>query len=114
VKFAIFLNFCQGGFMDDETHPANQNISFVQLTRNPKRELAKKVLATSLFELEAEGVDPQVLSDVLFDFTIIEMEPDDPISYETAMTWVAQLYRFRNRLQDKLDRIETLYSEKTH
>jgi len=95
--------------MDRET--ANQNISFTEMTRNPQRELAKTALATTLHELESQGVHPQILSEALFEFTVIEMEPDDPISYEGAMTWISQLYRFRDKLQDKLNRIEALYSQ---
>ena len=96
--------------MEKETHPVNQNISFAKMTRNPHRELANDILATALLELENEGVHPQILSEVLFDLTVIEMEPDDPITYEEAMTWISQLHRFRDRLQDKLNRIEAIYS----
>ncbi len=97
--------------MDKETDPANQNISFTQMTRNPQRELANHILAVTLEELEAEGVHHQLLAEVLFDFTMIEMEPDSPVTTETGMTWMSQLHRFRDRLQSQIDDIKAVYSE---
>lgn len=91
--------------------PANQNRSFAEMTTNPHRVLADEVLAIALLELEKEGVHNQILSEALFDYTVIEMEPDDPITTATAMTWISQLHRFRDRLQDKIDRIEEIYSD---
>lgn len=97
--------------MQDEFTPSNENRSFAEMTRNPQREFTSGELATVLYNLEKKGIHPQVLAEILFDYTILEMEPDDPITYEAAMTWISQLYRFRDRLQDKLNRIEALYSQ---
>lgn len=97
--------------MLDETTPANQNVSLSELTRNPQRELADHVLAVSLQELEAEGVHPQILSEALFDLAFIEMQPDDPVTTETAITWFSQLHRFRDRLQSKIEDIERIYDD---
>lgn len=97
--------------MLDEIKPANQNRSFSEMTRNPQREHASGELATVLYQLEQSGIPPQMLAEILFDYTMIEMEPDDPITTETATTWYSQLHRFRDRLQDKLNRIEQIYSD---
>ncbi len=95
-----------------ETEPANQNISLSSLTENPKRELAKGEIATLLHELEEYyEIPPSMLAELLFEFLTIEMDPDDPITSETAITWFAQLHRFRDSLQDKITAIEEVYAE---
>lgn len=97
--------------MLDETKPSNQNQSFTKMTRNPQREYASGELACALYQLEQSGIHPQLLAEILFDYTMTFMEPDDPITPETATTWYSQLHRFRDRLQNKLDRIEQIYSD---
>lgn len=94
-----------------ETKPANENISFSSLIRNPVREKAKAALARTLYDLELDGVPPSLLSELLFEFLMIEMEPDDPITSETAITWFSQLNRFKDSLQSKVDDIEHAYEE---
>ncbi len=100
--------------MLDETTPANQNRSFAELTRNPQREHASGELATVLYQLEQSGIHPQLLAEILFDYAMLEMEPDDPITTATATTWFSQLHRFRDRLQLKIDEIERIYDDKSN
>ena len=89
--------------------PANQNISFNSLTRNPLRQKAEAKLAQTLHDLELDDVSPSLLADVLFELSMIEMEPDVPISSESAITWFSQLQRFRDRLESKIQYIEQIY-----
>ncbi len=97
--------------MFDE-NPANQNASLSSLTENPKRELAQAEIATLLTELESYyEIPPSLLAELLFEFLMIEMEPDDPITPQTATIWFAKLHRFRDVLQSKIDRIEHLYED---
>ena len=95
-----------------ETEPSNQNISFAHLTENPKRQLAKTEIATLLHELEEHyEIPPFMLAELLFEFLMIEMEPDDPITSESALTWFSQLNRFRDQLQSKIDAFYQVYGE---
>ena len=96
--------------MFDET-PANENVSLSSLMANPERERANESLAKTLLALEVEGVSNSMLAELLFEFLMIEMEPDDPVSSEKAITWFAQLTRFRDAFQSKIDRIENLYED---
>jgi len=99
--------------MFDDVNPANQNVSFTQMTRNPDRGKARSSLSAVLCQLEMEGIHPQMLTEALFELLMIEMEPDDPITSEKSITWFSQLHRFRDRLQEKIDTIDHLYEE-TH
>ena len=96
--------------MFDET-PANENVSLSSLMANPEREKANDALAKTLLALEAEGVSHAMLAELLFEFLMIEMEPDDPVTSEKAVIWFAQLTRFRDALQSKINRIENLYKD---
>ena len=97
--------------MFDETQIANQNISFSRLTQNPQRQQANDQLARTLLGLEEDGIPSSMLAEVLFEYLMIEMEPDDPIHAETAITWFSQLNRFRDTLQSKIDQITDLYDD---
>ena len=96
--------------MFDET-PANENVSLSSLMANPRREKANHALAKTLLDLEAEGISHSMLAELLFEFLMIEMEPDDPMTSEKAVIWFAQLTRFRDALQSKIDQIENLYED---
>ncbi len=100
--------------MFDETQPANENQSFRELTLNPQREYASGELATLLSRLEMSGIDPQMIAEILFEYTLIEMEPDDPVTPATATTWFSQLHRFRDKLQSKIEDIERIYEDKSN
>ncbi|MFQ5716160.1 MAG: hypothetical protein ACE5GQ_03560 [Nitrospinales bacterium] len=92
--------------------PANQNASLSSLTENPKRELAQAEIASLLSELEScYEILPSMLADLLFEFLMIEMEPDDPLTPQTATIWFAKLNRFKDALQSRIDRIEALYED---
>ena len=97
--------------MNEVQEPSNQNISFSQMMRNPQRELAMDIMGITIDELQTEGISHQILAEVLFDFTMIEMEPDSPVTTETDMTWLSQLHRFRDRLQSQINDIEAIYKE---
>ena len=68
--------------MSDEFQPANQNVSFTSLTQNPLRQRTDEELARTLTTLEEEGVSPSMLAEALFDFLLVEMEPDEPVDVE--------------------------------
>ena len=92
--------------------PANQNASLSSLTGNPKRELAQAEIASLLSELEScYEISPSMLADLLFEFLMIEMEPDDPLTPQTATIWFAKLNRFKDALQSRINRIEHLYED---
>ena len=97
--------------MTDDIAIANENISLSSLTRNPVREQADRVLASTLYDLECEGVPPSMLADLLFEYLMIQMEPGDPISPQDATVWFAQLHRFRDALAKKIDDIHQVYEE---
>ena len=97
--------------MMDDIQPANQNVSFVSLTQNPKRQYANDQLAKTLLALEQDGVPSSMLAELLFEYLLIEMEPDAPIDVERAFTWYAQLNRFRDRLQSHIDDIHHVYED---
>lgn len=97
--------------MFDE-NPANQNVSLSSIAGNPKRELTQAEIAILLTEPESHYViPPSMLAELLFEFLMIEMEPDDPVTPQTATIWFAQLNRFEDALQSKIDRIEHLYED---
>lgn len=95
----------------DDFEPANQNISFASLTRNPLREHAEETLVDTLATLEVDGIPSSMLAELLFDYTLVEMTPDKPIDRENAITWYAQLTRFRDTLEKTLDEIHQVYEE---
>lgn len=95
----------------DDLVPANQNISFASLTRNPLRELTEEALLDTLASLEVDGVPASMLAELLFDYVLIEMTPDKPIDSKKAITWYSQLTRFRDRLETQLDDIHQVYEE---
>ncbi len=96
--------------MEDLT-PANQNISFASLMRNPLREQAEEALVETLAALEVDGVPASMLAELLFDYALVEMAPDEPITSEKAITWYAQLTRFRDDLDEQIDEIHQVYEE---
>ena len=97
--------------MFDDTEVANQNISFASLTQNPQRQQANHALTKTLLELELEGVSSLMVAELLLEYLIIEMEPDQPVEKEEAITWLSQLHRFRDILQSKIDEIQNLYED---
>ena len=97
--------------MTDERAIANENISLSSLTRHPVRDRADQALARLLFDLECEGTPPPMLADLLFDYLMIEMQPDDPMTPQDATIWLAQLHRFREALQATIDDIHRTYEE---
>ena len=97
--------------MVDDLEPANQNFSFRSLTQNPWRQHANDQLARILLDFESDGVPPSILADLLFEYLLIEIEPDEPIDVERAFTWYSQLNRFRDRLQSQIHDIHQVYED---
>lgn len=89
--------------------PANENLSFALITDNLRQDRAEDVLAAALDMLKEENVPKSVLAEVMFDSLMTEMLPDVPVTKEEGVTWLCQLHRFRNAIDEQLKEINDVY-----
>lgn len=73
---------------------------------NKKRELAEDAIAPTLYLLKKADVPRSLIADVLFKYLKSFVVPDDDAPEGSETIWYAQLKRFRDELQDRIDIIE--------
>jgi hypothetical protein len=83
--------------------------SFTELMQNPRRQLARNGLSTLLTTYEQnDQIDRAILAEVLFELLQERVVPSDPMTQESAITWVSQLQRFRDDLDGMLQVLENV------
>ncbi len=89
--------------------------TFSDLMKNPDRDYIEGTIATMLHHLERDqGLAHAQIAEVMFEWLMIEMEPQDPVTAEQTMKWMGQMHRFRDAINARLDAVDKHYQTIRH